>query len=94
MARKTTRAKRQRTADAAAVMPDEKMKPRLTLDGTEAKALHAIKPGGRVRLMVNGRLLNVGLRSYGERVPTAEIEIDHTKVMGRRRGAMADEGGC
>lgn len=63
------------------VMPVRKMKPTLTLKGKSAKSFFGSRPGKKVRAVVTGRVIDMGISQYEPgRPPTATIEIDRTEV--------------
>jgi hypothetical protein len=81
--RKTLRGGRRRAMAEVMAAPDQPPKPTLNLEGDQAKALHGLKPGTALELALTGTIRNLGFRSYGEKAPTAEVEITRTRVAKR-----------
>ncbi len=64
-------------------IPMERDKPMLHMTGKEAKAMHGMKPGAKVKMQVHGKVMSVGMSRYGPEKgsPEAEIEIHGMKMM-------------
>lgn len=60
-------------------MPQE-MKPVLHLTGKDAKALHKMKPGAKVKMTVHGKVMSVGMSRYGPEKGKAEAEVEIHKM--------------
>ena len=60
------------------------MNPSMHLEGAMAKKLHGLKPGSKVHFHVHGIVTDTGMNSYGDKAPTARIEVQRMKkVPGR-----------
>ena len=77
----------------ATAQPMERDKPRLHLTGPEAKAVHKMKPGAKVKMTVHGKVTSMGLAQWGpdKGQPEADVEIHGMKMMkGKGKTGMKD----
>lgn len=91
MAKKTGINKKLLNQMTASAMPEPMPKPMLHLSGKDAKAMHGMKPGAKVKMAVHGKLMNVGLSEYGPNKGTheASVQIHKLKMM---KGKMGGKG--
>ncbi len=58
--------------------------PSVRITGDQAKKLHGVRPGQKVKITITGPLLNVGMNQW-DKAPSATIQIDRVQRNVKRK---------
>ncbi len=72
-------------------MPEGPPKEILRLHGKEAKAMHGMKPGAKVKMTVHGKLMNVGLGEYGSEKGKHQASVEIHKMRMHKKKDMGEK---
>lgn len=69
---------------AVAIQEPYRPKPTLRIHGSQAKALHGVKPGSAAHFIVKGRMMNCGYTDY-DNVPEANVQVHSVRRIAKAR---------
>lgn len=67
-----------------------KPKPTMRLYGKDAKRMHGRMPGSNVKMTVHGKVMQIGMETYGDKGPMAEVEVHKIQMQGKGKKKPAD----